>query len=91
MSHGPRIVPLDTWLEQHLQEIISATTKSAFEAAFNAAISKNVSITLNGKHISRSEYMQHIWDDETHERTGTVTFKGVVAVPNDTNATVEVC
>lgn len=87
---GPVILTLTSWVEQHLQEVLKATSKKAFDDAFDAFLSEHATITLNGVKVSRSHYKQQFWQEESHERSATVTFKGIVEVPKDPQAIIQV-
>ncbi|EKM52786.1 uncharacterized protein PHACADRAFT_261414 [Phanerochaete carnosa HHB-10118-sp] len=89
MGPGPVILTLDSWVEQHLQEVLTAKSQTAFDDAFDAFVALDASITVNGQHMSRAEYKKTLWNDEAHETSGTVTFKGTVAVPKNSKAIVQ--
>ena len=87
---GPIILTLSSWAQQHLQEMLTAKSKSAFDDAFKAFVAPHASITVNGMHMSRDKYMQMLWNDEANESSGAVEFKGTVEVPKDPKAIVQV-
>lgn len=66
------------WTEQHITAIYSATTESDFEAAFDAFLAKEVSITSNGQHLTRNEYKQKLLNEKKGELSGGVSFTGAV-------------
>ncbi|KIP06757.1 hypothetical protein PHLGIDRAFT_13669 [Phlebiopsis gigantea 11061_1 CR5-6] len=86
---GPIILTLDSWAEQRLQAVLQSTSKQAFDVAFDAFISPLAQITLNGENVSRADYGTYLWKAQAHERSATVDFKGVVAVPKDQDALIQ--
>ncbi|KAF8169154.1 hypothetical protein K438DRAFT_1983472 [Mycena galopus ATCC 62051] len=74
--------PLKTWAQQHLSSIIQATTKPSFDSAFDSFLSKHVTITVNGKNISRDEYQKQLQGEGFDEAGATVQFSGAVEVPS---------
>ncbi|KAK7029887.1 hypothetical protein R3P38DRAFT_2932197 [Favolaschia claudopus] len=74
--------PLKTWAEQHLSSIIKATTKPAFDSAFDAFLSKHATITVNGKRVSRDEYQNQLQGEGFEEVNADVQFTGAVEVPS---------
>jgi hypothetical protein len=86
MSVNIVLPPLKAWAEQHLSSIIQATTKTAFDSAFDAFLSKNATITLNGKDISRDEYQKQLQGEGFDEAGATVQFSGAVEVPSEINS-----
>ncbi|KAJ7743379.1 hypothetical protein B0H16DRAFT_1561617 [Mycena metata] len=78
--------PLKTWAENQLSLIIKATSSTAFNSAFDAFLSKNATITLNGKHISREEYKTKLQGEGFDEAGATVHFSGAVEVPSEPNS-----
>ena len=87
---GPVILTLGSWAEQHLQEVLTAKSKSTFTEAFDAFVAPHAHITVNGKSMSRSAYMKMLWNDEANETSGSVSFKGTVAVPKDSKEIIQV-
>ena len=77
------IVPLATFAENGLRAIYTATTKRAFDDAFNAFYSTRVAVTLNGKEIAQAEFREQLWSTKNDERRGTVSFAGVVQASAD--------
>ncbi|KAJ7154459.1 hypothetical protein B0H12DRAFT_1247006 [Mycena haematopus] len=86
MSANIVLPPLKTWAEQHLSSIIKATSKTAFDSAFDAFVSKKATIVVNGKHISRDEYQKQIQGEGFDEAGATVQFSGAVEVPSESNS-----
>ncbi|KAF7345040.1 hypothetical protein MVEN_01666900 [Mycena venus] len=86
MSANIVLPPLKTWAEQHLSSIIKATTKTAFDSAFDAFLSKNAKITVNGKHVSRDDYQKQLQGEGFDEAGATVQFSGAVEVPSESNS-----
>ena len=90
MSHGPVILTLSSWVETRLEAVLKATTKKDFDAAFDAFVAPHANITLNGEKVSRSHYSQQLWQEQEHERSATVNFKGIVEVAKDPKALIPV-
>ncbi|KAJ6479022.1 hypothetical protein C8R45DRAFT_832855, partial [Mycena sanguinolenta] len=74
--HGPK--PLNDWAQQHLSAILKATTQTEFDSAFDAFVSKNATITVNGKKVSRDEYQKQLQGEGFDEAGATVQFSGAV-------------
>ncbi|KIP06754.1 hypothetical protein PHLGIDRAFT_128085 [Phlebiopsis gigantea 11061_1 CR5-6] len=89
MPPGPEILTLENFAEQHLDALLTATSKSAFDAALDALLAPTAKIVLNGASVSRAAYGAYLWKAQAHERSATVAFKGVVAVPKDSKAIVQ--
>jgi hypothetical protein len=85
MSVNIVLPPLKTWAEQHLSSIIKATTKPAFDSAFEAFLSKQAKITVNGKSVSRDDYRKQLEDEGFDEAGAAVHFTGAVEVPSESN------
>lgn len=90
MPPGPEILTLENFAEQHLDALLTATSKSAFDAALDALLAPTAQIVLNGASVSRAAYGAYLWKAQAHESSATVAFKGVVAVPRDSKAIVQV-
>ncbi|KAJ7657812.1 hypothetical protein DFH06DRAFT_1327869 [Mycena polygramma] len=78
--------PLKTWAEQHLSSIIKATSTTAFDSAFDGFLSKNASITVNGKSVSRDEYKKQLQGEGFDEAGAIVQFKDAVEIPSESNS-----
>lgn len=91
MGPGPEVITLNLWVENHLRELLTAKAQAAFDDAFDAFVAPHASITVNGQHMSRAEYKKTLWNDEAHETSGTVSFKGTVAVSKDSKSLFPVC
>ncbi|KAJ7922543.1 hypothetical protein B0H13DRAFT_2317384 [Mycena leptocephala] len=85
MSVNIVLPPLKTWAEQHLSSIIKATTKPAFDSAFEAFLSKQAKITVNGKSVSRDDYQKQLEGEGFGEAGAAVHFTGAVEVPSESN------
>ncbi|OBZ74503.1 hypothetical protein A0H81_05157 [Grifola frondosa] len=72
---------LPNFVEQHITAIFNAKTAEDFDNAFEACFSKHVSVTVNGKHISRDECKKQLQGEKTGETSAEVTFNNIVAVP----------
>lgn len=90
MPPGPVILTLSSWVQQHLREVITANSQSAFTDAMNAFVAPNAQITFNGASISRADYVQQIWQPQQHESNATLSFLGIIENPKDTSAIVQV-
>ncbi|KAJ6476358.1 hypothetical protein C8R45DRAFT_1102616 [Mycena sanguinolenta] len=86
MSVNIVLPPLKTWAQQHLSSIIQATTQTTFNSAFDAFVSKNATITVNGKKVSRDEYQKQLQGEGFDEAGATVQFSGAVEVPLEGNS-----
>ncbi|KAJ6542800.1 hypothetical protein B0H19DRAFT_1171954 [Mycena capillaripes] len=86
MASNIVLPPLKTWAEQHLSSIIKATTETAFDSAFEAFLSKHVTITVNGKNVSRDEYKKQLQGEGFDEAGATVEFSGAVEIPSENNS-----
>jgi len=72
--------------EGHLSAVLMATTEPEFDNAFDAFLSKHVTITVNGHHISRDNYKKQLQGESTIgslKVSTSVKFDGVVEVPTD--------
>lgn len=74
---------LTNWVKQHLTALLKTTTQEDFDAAFNSFISQNVTITLNGKHLTRDQYKQQLQGEKFEESGALVNFLGSVEVSKD--------
>ncbi|CAK5270961.1 unnamed protein product [Mycena citricolor] len=84
MSTAIVLPPLKQWAQQHLSSILKATTDVSFNEAFDAFISKNASISLNGKSVSREAYKAQLQAEQFDEAGADVQFGGAVDVPSST-------
>ena len=91
MPPGPVVLTLTNWLEQHLGALVEATNKEDFDTAFNAFIAPHANVTVNGKKITVQEYKEGIWTEQRREQSASLSFKGIVEVPKDPKAIVQVC
>lgn len=67
-----------------------ATTSIDFDNAFDAFLSKHVTITVNGQHLSREQYKKQLLGETTVNKQSTsIKFDGVVEVPTDTEQPVK--
>ncbi|RPD76785.1 hypothetical protein L226DRAFT_521524 [Lentinus tigrinus ALCF2SS1-7] len=83
MSSNIVLPNLPNWVQQHITTLYSAKTPEAFSSAFDAFISQDVSIKVNGKPMSRAQYKQMVQGEITGDVGAEVTFNGVVSVPAD--------
>ncbi|KAJ6479033.1 hypothetical protein C8R45DRAFT_1156552 [Mycena sanguinolenta] len=78
MSVHMVLPPLNDWAQQHLFAILKATTQTEFDSAFDAFLSKNATITVNGKKVSRDEYQKQLQGKRFDEAGATVQLSGAV-------------
>ena len=90
MAPGPVILTLSSWAQSHLEEVLTAKTKKDFDDAFAAFVADGARITVNGTQTSRAAFSRLLWSDEQGDTSGSVAFKGTVAVPKDPKAIVQV-
>ncbi|KAI0705970.1 hypothetical protein C8T65DRAFT_577417 [Cerioporus squamosus] len=83
MSSNIVLPDLPNWVQQRVTALYSAKTAEDFSAAFDAFISQNVSIKVNGKPTSRAQYKQMIQGEITEDVGAQVSFNGIVSVPSD--------
>ncbi|GBE87226.1 hypothetical protein SCP_1004730 [Sparassis crispa] len=88
MSTDIVLLSLINWTESLLTAILNATTEATFNEAFDAFLSQDVHITVNGKHVTREQYKKQLSSEKWTERTSdpaSVAFEGAVEVPADKN------
>jgi hypothetical protein len=91
MSVNIVLPTLTAWTEGHLSSVLQATTSTDFDSAFDDFLSKNVTITVNGRHLSRDEYKQQLLGESAVNKESTsVKFDGVVEVSTDQEQPVKV-
>ncbi|TFK80789.1 hypothetical protein K466DRAFT_503282 [Polyporus arcularius HHB13444] len=83
MSSNIVLPDLPNWVEQRITALYSAKTADAFSSAFDAFISQDASIKVNGKPTSRDEYKQMIQGEITGDVGAQVTFNGIASVPSE--------
>lgn len=74
---------LTNWTEQHLTSIFQATAQADLNDAFDAFISEDASITINGQKTSRDDYMRQLKIEKVLEASASMKFLGTVEVPVD--------
>ena len=85
MSQGlPVLLTLDSWVQQHITTVYSAKTADDFNTAFDAFISQNVVIKVNGKPMSRDQYKKLVMGEITGDFSADISFNGIVSVPDVT-------
>jgi len=84
LGPGPEVVPLTTWTENNLSAIYKATTQAEFDSAFEAFFQDNVTITLNGKTLTREQYKSQLSSEKLGEKSADISFLGAVEVPATT-------
>src|SRR5882762_7767573 len=85
--------PITAWAKGHLASILTATTTTDFNSAFDAFLSKHATITVNGQHVSRDQYKQQLLGESTVgnlKQSTSIEFNGVVEVPTDQEQLVKV-
>ena len=90
MSGGPIILTLAGWAENRIQNVFTAKTEAAFDSAFDALVGAHASITVNGQKTTRAAYKKLLRAEEANETSGSVSFKGAVAVVKDAKALIPV-
>ncbi|THH28080.1 hypothetical protein EUX98_g6105 [Antrodiella citrinella] len=76
---------LTNWLKQHITTLYTVTDRTAFNNAFNAFLTQDASITVNGKKVTKDEYMQQLLGQKFEESGAQVNFLATVEVPADQN------
>ncbi|EIW83967.1 hypothetical protein CONPUDRAFT_142457 [Coniophora puteana RWD-64-598 SS2] len=73
----PVLPPLASWVKSQLSTVIQARSKQDALAAFDKAFASPVNATVNGKHLSREQYLQQVFPLWTYlaPAAATVTFK----------------
>ena len=87
MSQGlPVLLTLDSWVQQHITTLYSAKTADDFNTAFDAFISQNVIIKVNGKPMSRDQYKTLIMGEIKNDDGADISFNGIVTVLDNTES-----
>ena len=87
MSEGlPVLLTLDSWVQQHVTTVYSAKTADDFDTAFDAFISQNVIIKVNGKPMSREQYKTLIMGEIKNDDGADISFNGIVTVLDNTES-----
>ncbi|KAJ7749481.1 hypothetical protein B0H16DRAFT_1551557 [Mycena metata] len=84
----PPLPPLNTWAENRLTPVVTATNATQLADAFAAFLSPDVSITLNGVATSSAAY-QATRTKRGFSGTSTIQYLGSIAVPGKTNTSEE--
>ena len=84
LAPGPVILTLGSWAQQHLTEVYTATTQSAFVSAFDAFVAPRAAITVNGAAESRDAYQQLLFAQEL-DPSKSVHFISLTALPSGPN------
>lgn len=73
----PVLPPLASWVKAQLSAVSQARTKQDALAAFDKTFASPVNVTVNGKHLSREQYLQQVFPLWTYldPAAATVTFK----------------
>ncbi|RPD53646.1 hypothetical protein L227DRAFT_383620 [Lentinus tigrinus ALCF2SS1-6] len=82
----PVLLTLDSWVQQHITTLYSAKTADDFNTAFDAFISNNVTIKVNGKSMTRDQYKTLIMGEIKNDDGANVAFNGTVAVLDNTES-----
>lgn len=80
---------LTQWIENHITSIYQATSQDTSNA-LNNFLSKDATITVNGKVISRDDTAKQLQLEKFLEIGASVKFTDTVEVPTDKSNTVEV-
>ena len=72
---------LTNWVKQRVTAMYTATSREAFQDAFNAFLAKDVNITVNGKHMTREKYMELLMGQKSLETGAEMQFFTTVTVP----------
>ena len=87
MSQGlPVLLTLDSWVQQHITTVYSAKTVDDFNTAFDAFMSQNVIIKVNGKPMSRDQYKTLIMGEIKNDDGADISFNGIVTVLDNTES-----
>ncbi|OBZ77565.1 hypothetical protein A0H81_02238 [Grifola frondosa] len=89
MSTNIVLPSLTDWTEQRVTALLTTTTEADFNTAFDAFLSKNVTITVNGQDLTRDQYKQQLRQEKFDEAFAQVQFSGAVEVPADTNRPID--
>ena len=79
---------LTNWLKQHVTNLYTTTSNDDFDAAFDAFLTKDANITVNGKGVTRDQYKQQLLGQKFEESGAQVNFLATVEVPADENQPV---
>ncbi len=82
-----KLLSLGDYAKFHITQIYTVSTAD-FDRAFDAFISKQVSITLNGKRISRADYEKHLQQERSNAQSSQIDFTGVVEGPTNTKVSL---
>ncbi|PPQ83922.1 hypothetical protein CVT25_000667 [Psilocybe cyanescens] len=83
MSTAIVLPTLTKWTEQHLTSIFQAQSDADLTSALNTFLSDKAVITVNGKQISRAEYVDQIQSAKFREASASISFAGAVQAPAD--------
>lgn len=81
---------LTQWAEQHLTALYKATDKASLDAAYDAFLSTDAKITVNGKHLSGEAYKKQLLASKVIETGAQVAYSGAVEVPEDAGRPAQV-
>jgi len=87
MTAAIALPSLTNWLKQHVTTLYTVTDTSAFDDAFDAFLTKDASITVNGAKITRDQYKQQLLGQKFEESGAQVNFLASVEVPADQTQT----
>ncbi|TFK79648.1 hypothetical protein K466DRAFT_505223, partial [Polyporus arcularius HHB13444] len=74
------------WVQQHITAVYGAKTADDFATAFDAFISQDVTIKVNGKSMSRDQYKTLVMGEIKNDDGATVAFNGTVTVLDNTES-----
>ncbi|KAF4568371.1 hypothetical protein EYR40_010226 [Pleurotus pulmonarius] len=72
-------LPVSTWVQNALTEIFNATIQTAFDHAFDACFSQDVTVVRNDANVARDEYKKALQDLKFPQQTANVKFSGSVS------------
>ena len=68
---------LRVWVEGRLKALVAATSRGAYEEAFDDFFPEKAKMWINGKESSREELKKVLWKEPAKERHGSVRFESV--------------
>ncbi|KAF4586218.1 hypothetical protein EYR38_010492 [Pleurotus pulmonarius] len=85
-------LPVSTWVQNALTEIFNATIQTAFDHAFDACFSQDVTVVRNDANVARDEYKKALKDLKFPQQTANVKFSGSVSSRDEpSHGPLEVC
>lgn len=84
------LLSLSNWTESHITAIYKATSQTDTSNALDNFLSKDAVLIVNGKEISRTDLTNELQSEKFLEVGDSITFSGIVEVPTNKTAPVEV-